>query len=82
MYLPMATPPIDHARAREIASTLDLRALPADFYANPYLFGTAVKSTKKFPEHYGVVGDYMPDGFVRQQLFPFRGSTKPRDPTA
>jgi len=31
-----ATPPIDHARAREIASTLDLRALPADFYANPY----------------------------------------------
>lgn len=38
-----------------------------------YLFGTAVKSTKqRFPEKYGVVGDYMPDGFVRQQLFPFR----------
>jgi sterol desaturase/sphingolipid hydroxylase (fatty acid hydroxylase superfamily) len=37
-----------------------------------YLFGTAVKSKKKFPESYGVVGDYMPDGFVRQQLFPFR----------
>ena len=47
-----------------------------------YLFGTAVKSTKKFPERYGVVGDYMPDGFVRQQLFPFRGSTKPREPAA
>jgi len=47
-----------------------------------YLFGTAVKSTKKFPERYGVVGDYMPDGFVRQQLFPFRGSTKPREPSA
>jgi sterol desaturase/sphingolipid hydroxylase (fatty acid hydroxylase superfamily) len=45
-----------------------------------YLFGTAVKSTKKFPEHYGVVGDYMPDGFIRQQLFPFRGSTKPQTP--
>jgi sterol desaturase/sphingolipid hydroxylase (fatty acid hydroxylase superfamily) len=45
-----------------------------------YLFGTAVKSTKKFPESYGVVGDYMPDGFVRQQMFPFRGSTKPREP--
>ena len=42
-----------------------------------YLFGTAVTSKKKFPEKYGVVGDYMPDGFVRQQLFPFRGSTKP-----
>ena len=37
-----------------------------------YLFGTAVTSTKRFPEKYGVVGDYMPDGFVRQQLFPFR----------
>jgi sterol desaturase/sphingolipid hydroxylase (fatty acid hydroxylase superfamily) len=37
-----------------------------------YLFGTAVKSTRQFPEKYGVVGDYMPDGFVRQQLFPFR----------
>jgi sterol desaturase/sphingolipid hydroxylase (fatty acid hydroxylase superfamily) len=42
-----------------------------------YLFGTAVKSKNKFPEKYGVVGDYMPDGFVRQQMFPFRGSTKP-----
>jgi sterol desaturase/sphingolipid hydroxylase (fatty acid hydroxylase superfamily) len=42
-----------------------------------YLFGTAVKSKNKFPERYGVVGDYMPDGFVRQQLFPFRGDTKP-----
>lgn len=41
-----------------------------------YLFGTAVKSKNKFPDKYGVVGDYMPDGFVRQQLFPFRGSTK------
>jgi len=47
-----------------------------------YLFGTAVKSTKKFPERYGVVGDYMPDGFVGQQLFPFRGSTKPRNTDA
>jgi len=47
-----------------------------------YLFGTAVKSTKKFPQRYGVVGDYMPDGFVRQQLFPFKGSTKPRNTDA
>ncbi|HEX7813812.1 sterol desaturase family protein [Dyella sp.] len=41
-----------------------------------YLFGTAVKSPKKFPEKYGVVGDYMPDGFVKQQMFPFVGSTE------
>ena len=47
-----------------------------------YVFGTAVKSTKKFPESYGVVGDYMPDGFVRQQMFPFNGSTKAVEPEA
>jgi hypothetical protein len=40
-----------------------------------------VKSKNKFPERYGVVGDYMPDGFVKQQLFPFRGSTKPAEST-
>ncbi len=42
-----------------------------------YLFGTAVKSKNQFPEQYGVVGDYMPDGFVQQQLFPFRRAKKP-----
>lgn len=30
------TPPLSPERVREIASSLDLRALPADFYANPY----------------------------------------------
>lgn len=45
-----------------------------------YLFGTAVKSKNKFPESYGVVGDYMPDGFVKPQLFPFRDNKTARDP--
>jgi sterol desaturase/sphingolipid hydroxylase (fatty acid hydroxylase superfamily) len=36
------------------------------------LFGTAVKSDQLFPQNYGVVGNYMPEGFVRQQLFPFQ----------
>jgi sterol desaturase/sphingolipid hydroxylase (fatty acid hydroxylase superfamily) len=36
-----------------------------------YLFGTAVKTEEAFPQKYGVVGDYMPEGFVKQQLFPF-----------
>ena len=44
-----------------------------------HLFGTAVKSKNTFPARYGVVGDYMPDGFVKQQLFPFNGSTKPAE---
>ncbi|MGN6529142.1 MAG: sterol desaturase family protein [Burkholderiaceae bacterium] len=36
-----------------------------------YLFGTAVKSDEPWPQQYGVKGDYMPDGFWRQLLFPF-----------
>lgn len=37
-----------------------------------HLFGTAIKGQKGFPEKYGVQGDYMPDGFTQQFLFPFR----------
>jgi sterol desaturase/sphingolipid hydroxylase (fatty acid hydroxylase superfamily) len=37
------------------------------------LFGTAIKNpSREFPEKYGVVGSYMPDGFVRQQIAPFK----------
>jgi sterol desaturase/sphingolipid hydroxylase (fatty acid hydroxylase superfamily) len=36
------------------------------------IFGTAIKGQKGFPEKYGVQGDYMPDGFTKQQMFPFR----------
>jgi sterol desaturase/sphingolipid hydroxylase (fatty acid hydroxylase superfamily) len=36
-----------------------------------YLFGTAVKSKKEWPDGYGVVGDYVPDGIIKQQAFPF-----------
>jgi cytochrome P450 len=32
----VVTPPMTRERAQEIAATLDLRALPPDFYANPY----------------------------------------------
>ena len=31
-----------------------------------------MKSDRLFPQNYGVVGNYMPEGFVRQQLFPFQ----------
>ncbi len=37
-----------------------------------HLFGTAIKGQQGFPEKYGVQGDYMPDGFINQLLFPFR----------
>ncbi|SHG58783.1 sterol desaturase family protein [Massilia sp. CF038] len=36
------------------------------------IFGTAIKGQTGFPEKYGVQGDYMPDGFTKQFMFPFR----------
>lgn len=48
------TPPMAPARAREIAAGLDLRSLPADFYANPYPVYAALR------EHEPV--RRMPDG--------------------
>jgi cytochrome P450 len=52
--LPFATtPPMGHARAREIAVALDLRALPADFYANPYPVYAALREAepvKRLPD--------------------------------
>ncbi|MHA4866933.1 sterol desaturase family protein [Duganella sp. PWIR1] len=36
-----------------------------------HLFGTAIKDQKGFPEKYGVQGDYVPDGFLKQLRFPF-----------
>ena len=49
-----ATPPMSDARAREIASTLDLRALPTDFYANPYPVYAALREAEPVRR--------MPDG--------------------
>ncbi|RZJ25694.1 MAG: cytochrome P450, partial [Haliea sp.] len=48
------TPPMTAARAREIAQTLDLRALPADFYANPYPVYAHLRETEPVRR--------MPDG--------------------
>ena len=50
----VVTPPMSAARAREIAATLDLRALPADFYANPYPVYARLRETEPVRR--------MPDG--------------------
>jgi sterol desaturase/sphingolipid hydroxylase (fatty acid hydroxylase superfamily) len=47
-----------------------------------YLFGTAVTADRKWPARYGVVGDYIPLGFLKQQAFPFIGSTESREEQA
>jgi sterol desaturase/sphingolipid hydroxylase (fatty acid hydroxylase superfamily) len=44
----------------------------AHFAFLDHLFGTAVQSDRAWPEHYGVVGDYVPNGFFKQLAFPFR----------
>src|SRR5438105_6839390 len=48
------TPPMSRERAHEIAATLDLRALPADFYANPYPVYEALRESEPVKR--------MPDG--------------------
>ena len=47
----------------------------AHFSFLDYLFGTAVRADRIWPDRYGVVGDYMPTAFFKQLLFPFIGST-------
>ena len=50
----VATPAMTLARAGEIASSFDLRALPADFYANPYTVYRVLRETQPLRA--------MPDG--------------------
>jgi sterol desaturase/sphingolipid hydroxylase (fatty acid hydroxylase superfamily) len=69
----IVTPDFHHWHHASDDEAID-RNYAAHYAFLDYLFGTAVKVTahKPFPEKYGVVGDYMPDGFVKQQMFPFR----------
>jgi len=71
----VVTPDFHHWHHASDDEAID-RNYAAHYAFLDYLFGTAVKSKNQFPERYGVVGDYMPDGFVKQQLFPFRATGK------
>lgn len=48
------------------------RNYAAHFSFIDYLLGTAVRDQKEWPDEYGVVGDYMPEGMLKQQAFPFK----------
>jgi cytochrome P450 len=52
--MPDVTPAMSPERAREIAGSIDLRALPADFYANPYPVYALLRETEPVKR--------MPDG--------------------
>ncbi|MCZ8252103.1 MAG: sterol desaturase family protein [Hylemonella sp.] len=66
----IVTPNFHHWHHSQDQEALD-RNYAAHFAFLDYLFGTAVKSTKLWPERYGVLGDYVPDGFFKQLKFPF-----------
>jgi sterol desaturase/sphingolipid hydroxylase (fatty acid hydroxylase superfamily) len=66
----IVTPNFHHWHHSQDQGALD-RNYAAHFAFLDYLFGTAVKSDQVWPERYGVLGDYVPNGFVKQFKFPF-----------
>ena len=76
----IVTPDFHHWHHSSDTDAID-RNYAAHYAFLDHLFGTAVKvpKDKQFPAHYGVVGDYMPDGFVAQQAFPFRAKSQSAD---
>lgn len=80
VYLPwgplkylIVTPDFHHWHHSSDDEAID-RNYAAHYAFLDHLFGTAVKvpAHKPLPAAYGVVGDYMPDGWRAQQAFPFR----------
>lgn len=74
----LVTPNFHHWHHSRDTEAID-KNYAAHFAFLDYLFGTAVTADRKWPNRYGVVGDYVPVGFAKQQAFPFIGSTKPRE---
>ncbi len=71
----IVTPQFHHWHHASDKAAID-RNYAAHFAFIDYLFGTAVKGQAQWPERYGVVGDYMPEGMIKQQLFLFRRRSK------
>ena len=66
----IVTPNFHHWHHSQDQEALD-KNYAAHYAFLDYLFGTAVKSDRLWPEKCGVLGDYVPDGFLRQLKFPF-----------
>jgi sterol desaturase/sphingolipid hydroxylase (fatty acid hydroxylase superfamily) len=66
----VVTPNFHHWHHSQDQEALD-KNYAAHYAFIDHIFGTAVKSTRLWPAHYGVLGDYVPDGFVKQFKFPF-----------
>ncbi|MDM7941884.1 MAG: sterol desaturase family protein [Hydrogenophaga sp.] len=66
----VVTPNFHHWHHSQDADALD-RNYAAHFAFLDHVFGTAVHSNKVWPERYGVLGDHVPKGFLKQLAFPF-----------
>lgn len=66
----IVTPNFHHWHHSQDKEALD-RNYAAHFAFLDHLFGTAVKADREWPRDYGVLGDYVPNGFVKQFKFPF-----------
>ena len=66
----IVTPNFHHWHHSQDDEAID-KNYAAHFAFLDHLFGTAVQSDRKWPEHYGVQGDYVPNGFFKQMVFPF-----------
>ncbi len=66
----IVTPNFHHWHHSQDNEAID-KNYAAHFAFLDYLFGTAVKSDRAWPDQYGVVGDYVPNGFWKQLKFPF-----------
>lgn len=75
----IVTPNVHHWHHAQDHEAID-RNYAAHFAFLDHLFGTAVRADRKWPDRYGVVGDYMPSGFVAQQVFPFTAAAAHHDP--
>ncbi len=75
----IVTPQFHHWHHASDDAAID-KNYAAHFSFIDYLFGTAVKGQAEWPSQYGVKGDYMPEGFLKQQAFPFTYREEPTTP--
>ena len=71
----IVTPNFHHWHHAQDDEAID-KNYAAHFAFLDHLFGTAVQSDRAWPAQYGVVGDYVPNGFCKQLLFPFTWKSK------
>jgi len=74
----IVTPNFHHWHHSRDTEAID-KNYAAHFAFLDYLFGTAVTADRKWPDRYGVIGDYIPASFWKQLAFPFTGSTESRE---